>query len=285
MTNLVRALLYNKEISLTVADTTALVNEGSRLHALSPASAYAYGKAMSALAYISSGLKEEEGEVSITVQCDGEGNSLCASGNRALFLRGYIENTQIEGAPDQSSEKRAFGKTGSFTLVRDDGYNRPFVGTCAFPDGGFDEIVEEYYRLSEQLPTRIRTRVEIDGDGKCSFAGVIALQPLPFAREETLKTVASLDIEEWLSALKGRGVERFVTEYFPSAETQESRYASYRCNCSRGRLSEVLITLGKKQLAEIAREEGAVCAHCHYCNTQYRFTMEDIEKLYEKKAN
>lgn len=283
MQNILRALLYNKEVSLTLADTTEIVARGISLHKLSPASARLFGKTMSALAYMSACLKEEAGEVSISLQTEGECGGIGASGNRSLFLRGYIENGALSGAPDTETERRSLGRKGAFTVIRDDGYNRPFVGSCAFPENAdFDSLVEEYYRISEQLPTRIKTAVEIDEKGECAFAGVIALQPLPFASEETLSKVAERDLEGVLHALKGRSVEECAKAHFDVEEVQLRR-AEYRCNCSREYLSGVLVTLGEAQIRDIIRTEGAVRVHCHYCNKDYEFTSEDADKLFSEK--
>ncbi len=284
MKNLFRALIYNEQVSLTVADTTKIVKEGIRLHKLTPASAYYFGKALSALAYFSSALKEEKGEISLAIQCDGEIQSIGASGNRALQLRGYIQNTAIEGVP--APEKEPFGLgNGYITVVRDDGYNRPFVGTCAFPENGnFDGLWEEYFLVSEQLPTRIATVVELDEKGDCLFAGVIALQPLPFAEEETLQRVADLPLYEILKKVKTTSLEEVIgSEFALDVEKIEGRVAKYECNCSRQRLAGVLITLGEGQLRDIIATEGEVRAHCHYCNTDYAFTSEDVDELFSKK--
>ncbi len=284
--NVFRTLIYNGEVSLTIADTTALVARGATLHRLSPASAYIYGRAMSALAFLSACLKEEKGEVSLTLQCDGTVRTLGGSGNRALRLRGYIENTQIEGEPTSQTERDGFGENGAFTVVRDDGYNRPFVGTCALPkNGDFDEIVEEYYRISEQLPTRIRTIAEVNEGGMVEFAGVIALQPLPFASAETLEKVANADLNAALEALK-KGTPPHVagTVFGADEHGGDFRRAVYQCNCSREYLAGVLVTLGEAQFRDIVRTEGVVRVHCHYCNTDYEFTAEDADKLFPKKV-
>ncbi len=284
MNNVLRVLIYDNEVSLTVVDTTAIVNEGIRLHKLTPASAYLYGKAISALAFSSSCLKEEKGEVSFSVRFGGDGVDFGGSGNRALFLRAYIGNPNMDGAAGLDSERKAIGEEGSFTLVRDDGYNRPFVGTSGFPaQGGFDAIVEEYYRISEQLPTRLKTAVELDEKGACSFAGALALQPLPFASKESLQKVETLDLSALLNGLKGKSVADFAKENFQTGEALEERFAQYKCNCSRAYLSEILVSLGEAQFREIVETEGAVQVHCHYCNQDYRFTAEDAERLFPKK--
>lgn len=284
MANLLRTLVFNDEVSLTIADTTEIVREGMRLHNLSPASAYLYGRAMSAMTYMSSCLKEESGEISLSLKCDGEAMDMGVSGNRALNMRGYIANTQIEGGANYEAELRALGNDGSITIIRDDGYNRPFVGSCGFPQQlSVDDIFEEYYRSSEQLPTYIATVVEIDESGACVFAGVLALQPLPFATEDTLDKVWMLDLYGILETLKGRQVEEVVRENFETkSKVWEAREANYKCNCSRDYLKGVLVTLGEAELREIIKQEGAVRVHCHYCNSDYVFTEEDANELFKK---
>ena len=206
------------------------------------------------------------------------------SGNRALNLRGYIANTKIEGGANYESELRALGNDGSITIIRDDGYSRPFVGSCGFPQQlSLDDIFEEYFRSSEQLPTYIATVVEIDEQGVCQFAGVLALQPLPFASEDTLDKVWSLDLYGILETLKGRDVEEVVKENFQTgSKVWEVRNAQYKCNCSREYLKGVLVTLGEAQLRDIIAQEGAVRVHCHYCNSDYVFTEEDADALFKK---
>ena len=284
MGNLLRTLIFNDEVSLTIADTTEMVREGMRFHGLSPASAYFYGRGMSAMTYMSSCLKETTGEISLSLKCEGEAMDLGISGNRALNLRGYIANTKIEGGANYESELRALGNDGSITIIRDDGYSRPFVGSCGFPQQlSLDDIFEEYFRSSEQLPTYIATVVEIDEQGVCQFAGVLALQPLPFASEDTLDKVWSLDLYGILETLKGRDVEEVVKENFQTgSKVWEVRNAQYKCNCSREYLKGVLVTLGEAQLRDIIAQEGAVRVHCHYCNSDYVFTEEDADALFKK---
>ena len=284
MANLLRTLIFNDQVSLTIADTTEIVREGMRFHNLTPASAYIYGRGMSAMVYMSSCLKEESGEISLSLKCEGEAADIGISGNRALNLRGYIANTQIEGGANYESELRSLGNDGSITIIRDDGYNRPFVGSCGFPQQlSMDDIFEEYFRSSEQLPTYIATIVEIDEQGECVFAGVLALQPLPFAAEETLDKVWSVDLYEILETLKGKTVEEVVKANFEiQTKVWEVRNAQYKCNCSREYLQGVLVTLGEKELREIIAQEGAVRVHCHYCNSDYVFTEEDADVLFKK---
>lgn len=286
MNNLLRTLIYGGQVSLTLADTTAIVQEGIRRHHLSVASAKIFAKAISAMVFMSACLKEEAGEISLSMKGDGEMGEIGVSGNRKLNLRGYILNTNIADEFIED-EARCLGY-GALTIIRDDGYNRPFVGSCAFSEnGGVDASFEEYFRISEQLPTRLSTVAEINEKGECVFAGVVAIQPLPFADENVLKAVAETHLDELLLNVKEKGVEICAKEHFTEnakdEQVWETRKAQYQCNCSREYLLGVLASLGETQMRQIIAEDGELRVHCHYCNTDYVFVDEDADILFSKK--
>ena len=278
MNNVLRTLIYNGQVSLTLVDATEIAKEGIQLHKISKGSSQLFAKALAVMTFMSAALKNEQGEISLALKCDGAAKEIAISGNRALRLRGYIAETQLS---DGFSEREMLGE-GSMTIIRDDGYNRPFVGACAFPErGGIDEIFEEYYRISEQLPTRIETSIEFDETGALRFVGAAVLQPLPFADKETLEKVEAADLFGLLEAVKTKGVEIAATDAFTKDETVwEVRGAVYKCNCSREYLTRVLVSLGEEQMREIIREDGSVHVHCHYCNTDYHFTEEDADRIF-----
>lgn len=284
MNNVLRTLVFNGQVSLTVIDGTEIVKEGAKLHNLTPAASYVFGKALCVMTYMSACLKEESGEISLSLKGNGTGGEIAVSGNRALRIRGYIENTDLVGCEDCETERCALGDNGSLTIIRDDGYNRPFIGACAVPGfGGVDEAFEEYYRISEQLPTRIKSSVGFGENNEVVFAGAVVLQPLPFASDDTLDKVYETDLDELLSLIKTLGVEGVAGKLDCDKQVWDSRKASYRCNCSKHYLSRVLVSLGEDALREIIREDGAARIHCHYCNTDYEFTGEDADKIFAHK--
>lgn len=275
MNNLVRTLVFNGQVSLTVADTTEMVNVAIARHNLTPLSAVTLGKALSAMTFMSACLKERAGEISLSIQNTGEAGDIGVSGNYDLRLRGYIGN------PFLQTEEDCFAGNGALTIIRDDGYNRPFVGSCALQTSGIDDSFEEYFYISEQLPTRIYTQVDIDDNGKCAFAGVIALQLLPFADNEALDMVAHTPLDMVLAKVKDTPLREVVKENFDASETVfEEREAKYQCNCSREYLKKVLASVGREEFRKIVQEDGAVKVHCHYCNTDYAFDTKDETDIF-----
>ena len=155
MENVLRTLIYDGQVSLTVADTTALVQESAKRHNLTKGSAYLLGKALSAMTYMSACLKMEKGEISLSLKTDGECGGIGVSGNQKLYLRGYIENPSLFGEDMQALEKSALQGGGSFTVIRDDGYNRPFVGSCGLDDGTIDGAVEQYFATAAERAAHV----------------------------------------------------------------------------------------------------------------------------------
>ncbi|MDE7305863.1 MAG: Hsp33 family molecular chaperone HslO, partial [Clostridia bacterium] len=78
------------------------------------------------------------------------------------------------------------------------------------------------------------------------------------------------------------GADGIMKEFFSELEDKSTYlyFPEYKCNCSRKKIEGIIIPLGRDELLKIVEEEGAVKAHCHYCNTDYSFMREDIEKLF-----
>lgn len=286
MQNVFRTLIWDKQASLTLCDGSQIVQKAIEYHKLTPASALVLGKALLSFVFFSACLKEEKGEVSLSFQNDENGTQISVSGNQKLYMRGCIAGDGVSASVEtvnenpQAVETLVLGESGAITVIRDDGYSRPFVGSCAYTGGGLDSGLETYFKISEQIPTRIATRVVLDANGNCVFAGVAALQLLPFASEETVKKAESEDLYALLQTARRLGAESAIAQAFSENDGVTSRTAVYKCNCSREYLGEVLISLGEAQMRQIIKEDGAVRVHCHYCNTDYEFTAEDADKLF-----
>ena len=61
----------------------------------------------------------------------------------------------------------------------------------------------------------------------------------------------------------------------------ETTEVGYKCYCSRERVESALISLGHKELQEIAEEGDSFPVECQFCDTVYQFTPADIRNLIE----
>ena len=283
---ILRGLIYNEEVSLAVADTTALVNEAIRVHGLSPLAAAALGRTLTVAAYMCSSLKTEGSALSVSVKGDGAGGAIYVSGDKALHMRGYIENPQAALPPNALGKLDVggcVGKEGYLSVVRDDGENQPFVGTTPLVSGEIGEDFAAYFAYSEQLPTAIAVGVRISKEGKCLGAGGVFLQPLPGAGEESIQKAEKAigQFSAVSSLLESMSAEELAEKYFGKVDFY-AQIPEYKCNCSRNYIEGILAAMGEKEIRSIIAEQGKISVHCHYCNTDYEFSPEEAEKIIER---
>ena len=55
----------------------------------------------------------------------------------------------------------------------------------------------------------------------------------------------------------------------------------FYCNCSKERVSRALISLGTKELDEMIQEGKPIEMNCHFCNSHYTFTVEELKQMLE----
>ena len=56
----------------------------------------------------------------------------------------------------------------------------------------------------------------------------------------------------------------------------------YLCDCSRERTEQVLIALGKTELAKLAEEDPQTEVCCHFCDKKYVFSSDELNDLIKR---
>lgn len=64
-------------------------------------------------------------------------------------------------------------------------------------------------------------------------------------------------------------------------EINEKIETGFSCNCHKVRVGKVLISLGEKELQSMIDEGQDIELNCHFCNTNYKFTVEELKELLE----
>ena len=272
MNKLYKSLVYGLQVSLSVLDTTELVNDAIKTHNLDETSAELLGGFLTACAYMAGCLKSDRGAVSITVKSGDGSATVSVSGDKDGHIRGYVEG----------AEQGICG--GVMTVIKEDGFFRPFNGACELKSSSVSENLMQYFHMSEQIETAVAIGVKMD-KGRCVAAGGVVMQLLPHTSEETMDKAenAMQNFVNVADVIEELGADGIMEKYF-SGETEKSgvylSFPEYKCNCSRKKIEGVLMPLGKTELLKIVKEEGCVSVHCHYCNTDYRFDIHDILALF-----
>lgn len=272
MNKILRALICGGQVSLTVLDTTELVNEAVKIHSPSPAGAEILGGLLTCGAYLASGLKIESGCVSLTVKAKEGDGAVSVSADGKLHVRGYL---------DGSCAQTLAG--GTLTVVREEGYSMPFIGTCEILSDDISDILETYFGQSEQIATAVALKSEFDNNGKCKFFGGVVMQLLPEASESAISKASEL-FEKFKDCGKNAfaGAEEIISGYFKahlSGGVAELK-PEYKCNCSEEKIRGVLVSVGREELLKICDELGEVKVHCHYCNKDYIYDRKRIEETF-----
>ena len=56
---------------------------------------------------------------------------------------------------------------------------------------------------------------------------------------------------------------------------------AFKCQCSKERISEVLLSLGKNDLQTLV-DDGHAEVCCHFCNEKYEFSGEELQAIFDE---
>ncbi len=286
MGKIYKTLIYDGQISLSVLDTTDVVNKAIELHGLTPLCAAGLGRALTVASFMATSLKDENEKLSVTIDGNGVGWKIvvCADGN--LNVRGSIVNPHAD-LPLKPNGKLdvggLVGNEGTITVVKNLGLKEPYVGKCKLVSGEIGEDFAAYYAYSEQQPTAIAVGVLVKND-KCIGAGGVILQPLPDCAEENIGKAEKLiaEFSDVSRKINEIGIDGIIKKYFD--EYEFTKYETqYKCGCSREYVDKVLIALGKKELSDIIEKDGKIEVCCEFCDKKYVYGRKDVEELFGEK--
>lgn len=284
MNKLLKTIVFNNEITLSVLDTTEMINDAIKIHNLSPLAAAALGRTLTICTFMSSNLKNKKDKLSVTINGDGVGGKITVCGNGDLDMRGSIDNPNADlplRADGKLNVGGCVGKKGRLTVVRSMGLKDPYSGSSELITGEIAEDFTAYYAFSEQQPTAMALGVKIGKDGTCVGAGGVIVQALPGASENSLFLAEEIvkDCKNISSLIEEHSAEWIVKELFFSDKYDEY-HPKYKCLCSREYIEKVLISLGKDELEDIIKKEGTIKVDCQFCNKIYEFDKNDVQKFF-----
>ena len=223
-----------------------------------------------------------------TIQGKGSGDvhTLFADITSDGCLRGYVglkENFKNENV----NLVKLMG-SGHISFTLDQGkYSKRYQGIVELEEE-ISKATELYFSNSEQLETKFSTfnYYDIDEADRADLfpGGLIMLQKMPIKNkflEETNKEVWELS-RSFLSTLKK---EEFLSTQLSSKDIlfrlfSELKVITYneieikdKCRCSQDRVQFALNNLDKKELSEIADENGNIRVTCEFCKTERLFSQ------------
>ena len=250
-----------------------------------PAAAELLGEAAAAAALFT-GHAKVDGRLSVQLRSAGAIRTLFAECTAAGTLRGIVRLDDAAAPPTR--DLRALGDDALLAItienpsLRGDEPMR-YQGLVALEAERLDGAFEDYFRQSEQLPTRLL--LACDGQ---RAAGLL-LQKLPgeegdedgFRRANAL--FDTLGGEELLALATADVVHRLFHEEAP--ELLGEKPLRFACSCSRERVEGMLVSLGREEAdAAVAAGDGTASIVCEFCGQGYGFDAQAIGALFAREA-
>ena len=287
---LVRGMSMDGFVKVVAIRSTDLVRRGAEIQGTTPNATAAFGRALTAASMMGNMQKVENGSMTLQIRGGGPIGTITCVSDAEGNVRGCVTEPKValvEKYPGKLDVGATVGTDGTLTVIRDLQMKEPYIGSTALISGEIGDDVTAYFAQSEQTPTACALGVLIDRDQSVKVAGGYLLQLLPGAPEETIDALE-------------RGIQRAgaVTKMLEQGMTpedilgqvcgelgvvfMETAEVSYKCYCSRDRVTSALISLGKQELEEIMQEGKTFPVECQFCDTVYEFTPADIDKLLKK---
>ena len=214
----------------------------------------------------------------VTVTADSLGN-----------VKGYadIPDVIVPAKPNGKLDVSGAIGNGQLSVIKDMGLKEPYVGQTLLQTGEIAEDLTYYFATSEQVPSSVGLGVLINRDNTVKQAGGFIIQLMPFAADEVIdKLEQNLKQVTSVTSLldEGKTPEQMLEILLEglSPQMQDTMPVAFSCNCSRQKIEKVLISLGKEEIKDMIEEGKEIEVNCHFCNTHYQFSIEELKKLYHK---
>lgn len=230
------------------------------------------GQALAATVLVSATIKFK-GVLILQAQGEGPLQTLVAQATHQHAIRGLA---RWDGKVPSGSLAEIYGPGRLALTIQTEGSD-PYQGIVSLEGANLAEALQTYFSRSEQLHTRLWLAAD-DQRAVGLFLQELPSQPGYEADWERITLLAStVTAREMLSLPAIELLYRLFHE--EQVRLFESEPVSFRCGCSRGRIEDTLVALGRKEMETILKEQGAIEVDCEFCNRHYSFDRVDVEHL------
>lgn len=244
-----------------------------------------------AAAALFTGHAKVDGRLSVQLRGQGALRTLFAECTAAGTLRGIaqLDEAVLDASmPPFSRDLRTLGRDALLAITIENpalGTREPmrYQGLVEINADCLDQAFEDYFRQSEQLPTRLL--LACDGQRAAGFM----LQALPddtgdsdgWTRIGAL--FDTLSATELLALPPSEVVHRLFHEEAPELLGEQS--LQFACSCSRERVGAMLISLGEDEAqAAVSAGGGQAQVRCEFCGQDYCFNDDQLAALLRDSA-
>lgn len=285
---LVRIMASDARVRALACVTTTLVKEACTRHGTYPTASAALGRALTGGLLLGT-LLEPDQRVALMFEGNGPLKKILVEAESNGEVRGYVKVPEVD-LPSRNGKldvSGALGKSGFLTVTKDLRLREPYHGTVQLYTGEIASDIAYYLTKSEQIPSAVGLGVYVEPDLTVTAAGGFLIQSLP-PSDESMIDILIEHIREMPSITdqlkSGKTPEALLETIFAGIpfEILENLSLTYRCSCSRGRIEQALITLGKKEIASIIAKDEIIDVTCEFCRKGYVFKRRELKRLMDE---
>ncbi len=230
-------------------------------------------------------LKREGSQLTMQAQAADGVVELMVCDYRVGELRGYVQHdpARLAGLGADPSLAELFGGGHLAITFEPATANQRYQGVVPLAGDSLSESVDAYFAQSEQVPTLIRTALDVDGEDL--VAGGLLVQHLAENDDGLERLHVRLDHPEWEHvAILAQSVrpdelvdpalppEQLVWRLFheePEVRVQASVLLTRGCRCSTIHFEEVLARFPKEDRRDMRDENGIILVDCAFCSREF----------------
>ena len=290
--HIIRGMAANNQVRFFAGTTKDIVEEARRIHNTSPVATAALGRLLTAGALMGAQCKNESDVLTLQIQCSGPIGGITVTADAHSRVKGYVNNPEVILHANEKG-KLDVAKAldlGVLSVIKDIGLKEPYVGQTQLVSGEIAEDLTYYFATSEQIPTSVALGVLMERDNTVKQAGGFIIQLMPFATDELIDTLEKRlgDFSSITAELdKGKEPLDIIKEIFDGYDVvvTDELPTSWYCNCSKERYYNAVLSLGKKEIANLLEEGEPIEVNCQFCNSHYTFSTEELSDMLMKATS
>lgn len=283
---IIRATAANDQIRAFAAVTTEMVETAREHHNTSPVATAALGRLLTAGAMMGSMMKGGKDVLTLQIKAGGPLQGITVTADSQGNVKGYVGNPDVCIPANSKGKLDVAGAVGPgfLTVIKDMGLKEPYSGQVMLQTCEIAEDLTYYFATSEQVPSAVGLGVLMNKNNTVRQAGGFIVQLMPFAEEEVISRLEQ-NVQKINSVTnlleEGHTPESLLEKVLEGFDVQinEKMDTRFRCNCSKERVAKALISIGRKELNEMIQEGKPIEMNCHFCNTNYNFTVEELKEI------
>jgi len=287
---IVRATAANSQIRAFAITSRELVEKARAAHNTSPVATAALGRLLTAGSMMGIMMKGDKDILTLQIKAGGPLGGITVTADYKGNVKGYVKNPEVI-IPANSKGKldvaTAVG-VGFMNVIKDMGLKEPYVGQTVLQTSEIAEDLTYYFATSEQVPSSVGLGVLMEHDNTVKQAGGFIVQLMPFAEDEVISKLEE-SLKEITSVTKlldeGMTPEMILEKIlggFEDLEILDTILTQFACNCNKERIEKAIISIGKKDIKEMIDDGEDIEVNCHFCNTHYKFTVDELKDILKK---